>query len=63
MKQVHKIIARKAASGADWVYEGKWGMIICSKCRAEALFNLIGKPDKSTYCPHCGAKMDGGDSE
>lgn len=32
----------------------------CSICGGWALYDRIGKEWESKYCPHCGAKMDGG---
>ena len=46
------------------VVHGQWiedesGIIICPKCKRG--YNLIAK--FTNYCPACGAKMDGGDSD
>lgn len=43
---------------ARWI-EGGRGIIICPEC--ERGYNLIAK--FTNYCPACGAKMDGGDSD
>ena len=43
---------------ARWIDDGS-GIIICQKC--ERGYNLHAK--YTNYCPNCGAKMDGGDSE
>lgn len=32
----------------------------CSVCGGWALYDRIGREWTSKYCPHCGAKMDGG---
>ena len=45
------------------VVHGRWGddgsgIIICSECGRG--YNLI--PRYTNFCPNCGAKMDGGDS-
>lgn len=42
---------------AQWI-EDESGIIICPKCKRG--YNLIAK--FTNYCPACGAKMDGGDS-
>ena len=42
---------------ALWI-EDESGIIICPKCKRG--YNLIAK--FTNYCPACGAKMDGGDS-
>lgn len=43
---------------AQWI-EDESGIIICPKCKRG--YNLIAK--FTNYCPACGAKMDGGDSD
>ena len=40
---------------AQWIEDGS-GIIICPECKRG--YNLIAK--YTHYCPHCGAKMDGG---
>ena len=42
---------------AQWI-EDESGIIICPECKRG--YNLIAK--FTNYCPACGAKMDGGDS-
>lgn len=47
------------------VQHGKWmyndGLdIYCSVCKYNALIWLEHRQVRSNYCPHCGAKMDGG---
>lgn len=41
----------------EWIYWGKdvWRQCKCSECLTS--YGCIDTP----YCPHCGAKMDGGD--
>lgn len=39
--------------------EDRSGIIICPKCNRG--YNLV--PQFTHYCPNCGAKMDGGDSD
>lgn len=41
-----------------WIEEGSL-IITCSECKRG--YNLIAK--FTNYCPNCGAKMDGGDSD
>ena len=43
---------------AQWIEDGS-GIIICPEC--ERGYNLHAK--YTHYCPNCGAKMDGGDSD
>jgi hypothetical protein len=43
---------------AQWIEDGS-GIIICPECKRG--YNLIAK--FTNYCPACGAKMDGGDSD
>lgn len=43
---------------ARWIDDGS-GIIICPECERE--YNLHAK--YTHYCPNCGAKMDGGDSD
>ena len=50
------------------VKHGKWvcgGNIVdkycyCSECNEDALYDKGGMRKLSNFCPHCGAKMDGG---
>lgn len=35
----------------------------CSSCRAQPLNDNAERPVLSDYCPHCGAKMDGGNDD
>lgn len=41
-----------------WIEDGS-GIIICPKCNRG--YNLVSQ--FTHYCPNCGAKMDGGDSD
>lgn len=41
---------------ARWVFGGD-GCVICSECNEEE-----SNDNHRNYCPNCGAKMDGGDS-
>lgn len=59
-----EIVASPAAADvspvvhAQWIEDGS-GIIICPECKRG--YNLHAK--YTHYCPNCGAKMDGGDSE
>ena len=46
------------AGHAQWIEDGS-GIIICPECKRG--YNLIAK--YTHYCPNCGVKMDGGDSD
>ena len=37
------------------------GGYFCSRCRCEAVYSYNGKYVLSSFCPNCGARMDGGD--
>lgn len=46
-----------------WMTDDDWGVInhraiVCSACKGE-----IADGERTRYCPNCGAKMDGKDSE
>ena len=60
-----EIVASPAAADVAPVEHGRWipfhskisgDIQYCSACE-------IGFAAKADYCPHCGAKMDGGDSD
>lgn len=60
-----EIVASPAAADVAPVVHGRWipfhskisgDIQYCSACE-------IGFAAKADYCPHCGAKMDGGDSD
>ena len=46
------------------VVHGRWVYhnfdTICSECRKSAIFNEWEQQAETEFCPHCGAKMDGG---
>lgn len=48
------------------VRQGRWiidkGDMWCSECGYEDVTEN-GEPEDYHYCPHCGTKMDGGDSD
>ena len=59
-------VAQQAENLKDWkpVVHGRWiedgsGVIVCQKCNRG--YNLVSQ--FTHYCPNCGAKMDGGDSD
>ena len=56
-----EIVASPAAADVAPVVHGRWiddgsGIIICPECKRG--YNLHAK--YAHYCPHCGAKMNGG---
>lgn len=63
---------RERAADVAPVVHGEWesgcsnGMgteyCYCSKCSEDALKDKSGYTELSTFCPSCGAKMDGGDT-
>lgn len=60
-ERTQKVVVRKKQS-ADPVKHGKWVVneqdVLCSRCNNESGYNAWGANAFSTYCPHCGAKMD-----
>lgn len=44
---------------AWWVYRGFEKGWECSNCHSRCLLNYEGDFQTSTFCPHCGAQMDG----
>ncbi len=45
----------------ELVRHGRWtGSVECSECGELALYNGNEELVRSRFCPHCGAKMDGG---
>ena len=46
------------------VVHGRWVYhnfdTICSECRKSAIFDEWEQQAETDFCPHCGAKMDGG---
>ena len=42
----------------QWVYHNF--DTICSECRKSAIFDEWEQQAETDFCPHCGAKMDGG---
>lgn len=46
----------------EWVEDGDF--LVCLNCESEIdKVNRFGAENAKNYCPHCGAKMDGGDGE
>ena len=65
MVDAKRVLADIPAADASPVVHGRWvpfcsevagNIQYCSACE-------IGFDAKTTYCPHCGAKMDGGDND
>ena len=44
----------------EWIWNEDCECWVCSVCERSALNNYRGLSVNSEYCPHCGAKMDGG---
>ena len=66
LKQALEMFDEIPAADVAPVVHGGWGCVNkidpisgyrCSKCRRRVGFDL------TPYCPNCGAKMDGGDSD
>lgn len=47
---------------APWLYYGA-KQYVCSRCRNDKYWRKRDLHFKEPYCPNCGAKMDGGDSD
>ena len=63
-----RVVLEAPTVNAIEVVHGHWEsaspyflMYRCSVCRKTTLFSICDFP--SNYCPHCGAKMDGDNSE
>lgn len=60
---IHTIESEPVKHGR-WVdlYGGKYDnhLYECSECKGKALYYYAAGQLLSDYCPHCGAKMDGG---
>lgn len=54
---------RKATEDSVVVVHGRWIIkgqdVFCSSCNNESGYNAWGSSAFSSYCPNCGAKMDG----
>lgn len=63
MIDVHRNIDATPTADVEAVRHGEWGFDglgwTCSECGEYALTNKSKVQVHSTYCPHCGAKMDG----
>ena len=62
-QRVKTLLLRQQTADAVRVVHGRWvfggdGCVICSKCNEEE-----SNDNHRNFCPNCGAKMDGGDSE
>ena len=67
-KNVRDVISSVPAADVAPVVHGRWvadgGILICLCCEAEIeAKNTFGEDNHRNYCPNCGAKMDGGDSD
>ena len=58
-------VSRLPAANVAPVRHGRWinenFYTHCSACGKMAIYDKYGQEVESDYCPHCGAKMDGGD--
>lgn len=66
-KDVRRLLSIPAADVAPVVH-GRWlradDFVICSRCEAEMnQKNSLGVDNFKNFCPNCGARMDGGDSD
>lgn len=43
-----------------WIWHSEERGYLCSECRSGCLLNYESDWHESDWCPHCGAKMDGG---
>lgn len=61
------IIKRQPTADVVEVRHGEWGFDglgwTCSECGEYALTNKAKMQVHSRHCPHCGAKMDGGNKD
>ena len=57
-------VSRLPAANVVPVRHGRWinenFYTHCSACGKMAIYDKYGQEFESDYCPHCGAKMDGG---
>jgi hypothetical protein len=51
---------RKQSEG-EWLHDTKWDTFYCSICDESALNDCYEHQSLSGYCPHCGARMEGGE--
>ena len=63
LERVKSYIQKLPAADVQEVKHGEWvrdefDMLCCSECNEEPEFENI-----TSYCPYCGAKMDGKDGE
>ena len=62
---VEGAIAEQPTTDVAPVRRGRWinesFYTRCSACGNMAIYDKYGQEFESDYCPHCGAKMDGGD--
>ena len=66
-KAVEEIIEKLNAEGYAYVKHGKWEHDKCTNCKKslEDLFegDFYYDYEELHFCPNCGAKMDGGDTD
>lgn len=46
-----------------WLVVNEGKDYLCSECGVSALYNYFESKEKSKYCPNCGAKMKGSNTE
>lgn len=66
VKHGHWILLRESEiTGFNPEFAGRdpIGGYQCSNCKEEAIFDCNDEFVLSSYCPNCGAKMDGGEGE
>lgn len=68
LRLLKRIIIRQPVANVTEVKSGEWIISsdgyypFCSECKYEPPF-MGGKDMRTPYCPHCGAKMNGGKAE
>ena len=69
-KSILKIVDDAPTVDAVEVVHGRWeprtdaiGFVRCSVCRGCNIYDDWADGKKWNYCPHCGAKMDGGNED
>lgn len=56
-------IEAEPVKDGKWIKGKDWDEWFCSVCRNYAYLDYKENPILSDYCPHCGARMDGGKNE
>ena len=58
-KMMDDTVEAEPVKHGRWVKDGDF--LICLECESEInIKNSLGVENHKNYCPHCGAKMDGG---